>query len=498
MIAATTNLDDRFGLVVTQWAPGTGSASRLAEECWTELSMSPSSPRFVATVLAASALITAEVSGTETGGAEAGTSTGANDISGGVAGLEGRSLRISVDRGAPDDHVLWPGGNTATSHTAADVVAFINDGGNGFPVTASESSGTVVLTSPTPGPNSSVTVGLTGLLDAAGILGLGIASGGTEVSGSAADRPAVAADTGFTGGDDGADVDAASIVSPAAGQGMNALDLLPFPRFNLLCLPGVTTADADAVSAALAYCETQMAFLLVDPAPSVVLGNAVATAGQFAPLGRHGAIYWPRLLTTGSPPAGLPPCGAVAGMIARTDSARGVWKAPAGLTAGPAGVIGTAASVSDSVSGALNPHGVNVIRTFTGAGTVVWGARTLAGDDSVGDPFTYVPVRRITDFIEASLYIGTQFAVFEPNDPVLWGQLRLAVTGFMRGLFRQGAFQQAPDGKESKSFFVTCDETVNPQTEIDAGRVNVVVGFAPLKPAEFVVLTITHITDPGA
>jgi hypothetical protein len=128
---------------------------------------------------------------------------------------------------------------------------------------------------------------------------------------------------------------------------------------------------------------------------------------------------------------------------------------------------------------------------------VVWGARTLAGADIPGGPYKYVPIRRTTDFIEASLYLGTQFAVFEPNDPVLWGQLRLAVTGFMRGLFRQGAFQQSPDGKESKSFFVTCDETVNPQTEIDAGRVNVVVGFAPLKPAEFVVLTITHINDPG-
>ena len=106
-----------------------------------------------------------------------------------------------------------------------------------------------------------------------------------------------------------------------------------------------------------------------------------------------------------------------------------------------------------------------------------------------------MPVRRLTDYIASSLYLGTQFAVFEPNDPDLWAQLRLAVGTFMRGLFRQGAFQQSEKRAESDSFFVICDETVNPQSEIDLGRVNVVVGFAPLKPAEFVVITITQISQ---
>ena len=197
-------------------------------------------------------------------------------------------------------------------------------------------------------------------------------------------------------------------------------------------------------------------------------------------------------------PAGLPPCGAMAGVMARTDSGRGIWKAPAGLAAGVAGATGGAYPTSDAVSGALNPFGINVLRSFPGAGLVVWGARTLAGADVRNDPFKYIPVRRLTDYIEASLYLGTQFAVFEPNDPILWGQLRLAVTGFMRGLFRQGAFQQSASLAESDSFFVTCDDSVNPQSEIDAGRVNVVVGFAPLKPAEFIVITITQITDSGA
>jgi len=186
--------------------------------------------------------------------------------------------------------------------------------------------------------------------------------------------------------------------------------------------------------------------------------------------------------------------------MARTDTARGIWKAPAGLEAGIVGITGIAnptgaPPVDDDLSGQLNPHGVNVLRSFPAAGLVVWGARTLRGDDSLSSEFKYVPVRRLTDYIASSLYLGTQFAVFEPNDPTLWGQLRLAVGAFMRGLFRQGAFQQSEKRTESDSFFVICDSTVNPQPEIDLGRVNVVVGFAPLKPAEFVVITITQISQ---
>lgn len=494
---ATTNPDDRFTLVITDWAPGSGAASVLATETWPELSMSPDNPRYVATILAASALVTAEVTGTETA-VSAGTSEGSADLSGGVTGLAGRKLRLSVDQGAPADHVMFPSGQPTDSHAIADIVTFINATGSGFPVTASDDAGKLVLTSETTGPNSAVTVGLSGAGDASTLLGLGVAVGGAEKSGSAADRPATAASAPLANGSDGSDVDADSIVSPQEGQGMLALDVLNFPRFNLLCLPGVTTANIDAVTTALAYCQAQNAFLLVDPDPSVTAATAVTAAGLFAAEGVHGALYWPRLITPDSQPSGLPPCGAVAGVMARTDSERGVWKAPAGLAAGVAGATGGAYPTSDAVSGALNPFGINVLRSFPGAGLVVWGARTLGGSDVRDDPFKYVPVRRITDYIEASLYLGTQFAVFEPNDPVLWGQLRLAVGGFMRGLFRQGAFQQSASGAESDSFFVICDSTVNPQTEIDAGRVNVVVGFAPLKPAEFVVITITQITQSGA
>lgn len=489
VVPATVNPSDRFTLVIREWAPGIGAATLVSQENWSELSMSPGNPRYVSTVLAGSALVTAAVSGTETA-ATAGRSSGSVDLSAGIAGLAGRTLRISVDQGAPVDHVLFPDADVTDVHDTDDLVALINAAGSAFPVVASKDSGKLVLTSTTTGPDSAVVVGLSGTGDASSLLGLGVAADGKEISGSAADRPAAAAPAPLADGDDGADVGPDSIVSPASDQGMNALDALNFPRFNLLCLPGVTTAHVDEVSTALAYCADQKAFLLVDPDPGVTKENAVAKAGLFAPLGAHGALYWPRLITPDSSSVGLPPCGAVAGVMARTDGSRGIWKAPAGLTAGLAGAIGVAYQTSDPVSGALNPFGINVLRSFPGAGLVVWGARTLAGD-----PFKYVPIRRLTDYIEASLYLGTQFAVFEPNDPVLWGQLRLAVTGFMRGLFRQGAFQQSEARAESDSFFVICDSSVNPQTEIDSGRVNVVVGFAPLKPAEFVIVTITHIVD---
>ena len=223
--------------------------------------------------------------------------------------------------------------------------------------------------------------------------------------------------------------------------------------------------------------------------------------GSLTALGEHGALYYPRLVQTEGRPGGqiaeldLPPSGAVAGVFARTDSDRGVWKAPAGLEAGLVGFTRLSETTGDAESGLLNPKGVNVLRTLPAAGTVVWGARTLRGDDSLSSEFKYVPIRRLTSFIASSLYIGTASATFEPNDPDLWAQLRLAVGTFMRGLFRQGAFQQSSKRAEADSFFVTCDETNNPQSEIDLGRVNVLVGFAPLKPAEFVIVSITQISQ---
>jgi phage tail sheath protein FI len=489
--------DDRFDLVVTEHTPATpGSPASTVTETWRELSMSPSNSRYVVTALGASALVTAEVTGTAAPAPSPGTSTGAL-APGGTVDVTGKALRLSVDQGAATDYVLFPAEDPPQAHTLAEIRTHINAATSVWPVTASVSGGKLVLTSKTSDLDSAVVVGMTGPNDASEVLGLGVARGGTEESASAAYRPAIVAATGMTGGDDGGDVGADQIVSATAGEGMLALDVRDFPRFNLLCLPGVTTADTAALNTALDYCRRQNAFLVVDPQPGLQPAQVKTDADLIRAQGAHGALYWPRLVTPDSGPDGFGPSGAVAGVIARTDSSRGVWKAPAGLDAGVGGALGLTAPTSDDVSGVLNPQGVNVLRTFPGAGMVVWGARTLAGSDLLQSDSKYVPIRRLTDYISASLYLGTQFAVFEPNDPDLWAQLRLAVGGFMRGLFRQGAFQQSEKHAESDSFFVICDSTVNPQTEIDNGRVNVVVGFAPLKPAEFVIITITQLSQAG-
>jgi phage tail sheath protein FI len=184
------------------------------------------------------------------------------------------------------------------------------------------------------------------------------------------------------------------------------------------------------------------------------------------------------------------PCGIVAGVMARTDTQRGVWKAPAGLDASLNGTQGLQASLNDAENGTLNPLGINCLRSFPAAGKVVWGARTMRGADQMADEYKYVPVRRLALFIEESLFRGTQWVVFEPNDEPLWAQIRLNIGSFMHNLFRQGAFQgQSP----KDAYFVKCDKETTTQNDIDLGTVNIVVGFAPLKPAEFVVIQLQQI-----
>ena len=173
----------------------------------------------------------------------------------------------------------------------------------------------------------------------------------------------------------------------------------------------------------------------------------------------------------------------------------GVWKAPAGLEAGLAGVVGLPVPLTDDDSAVLNPRGINALRTFRGSGTVIWGARTLRGDDVLSDEYKYVPVRRLALFLEESLYRNTKWAVFEPNDEPLWAQVRLAVGGFLHDLFRQGAFQGLT---AADAYFVHCDRDTTTQYDIDRGVVNILVGFAPLKPAEFVVIGIQQKTAAPA
>jgi uncharacterized protein len=199
------------------------------------------------------------------------------------------------------------------------------------------------------------------------------------------------------------------------------------------------------------------------------------------------AVYYPRVqINDNGVLRYMGASGMVAGMYAATDSSRGVWKAPAGTNAALTGVTDLEVILTDKQNGILNPLGVDCLRRMP-AGYLIWGARTVEGYNNSGTQWTYVPVRRMALFLEESLYRGTQWVVFEPNDEPLWAQIRMNIGAFMMGLFRQGAFQGAtPD----QAYFVKCDSETTTQADIDQGIVNIIVGFAPLEPAEFVVITI--------
>ena len=278
----------------------------------------------------------------------------------------------------------------------------------------------------------------------------------------------------------------------AAKTGMYALENADL--FNILCLPDVD--DQAVLSEAIAYCTRRRAFMIIDPPGTVdTLAEAQAWLTANANLrSRNAAAYFPRLRAPdplmNSIVRPFPACGAMAGVYARTDADRGVWKAPAGTNATIVGAVGLDVTLTNTENGVLNPLGLNVLRTFPVYGTVSWGARTLRGADALTDEYKYIPVRRLALFLEESLYRGTQWAVFEPNDEPLWAQIRLNLGAFMHTLFAQGAFQ----GRTPReAYFVKCDKETTTQNDIDLGRVNIVVGFAPLKPAEFVIIRIQQI-----
>jgi phage tail sheath protein FI len=236
--------------------------------------------------------------------------------------------------------------------------------------------------------------------------------------------------------------------------------------------------------------------LILDPPADWTDAAAAEQGAQLGPYGlngwraRNAAIYFPRLRKLNSllgMVEATPPAGLIVGAYARMDEQRGVWKAPAGFEATLRGVEDLELGLTDEQQRILASRAVNCLRNLLGAGPVIWGARTLAGADALGSEYKYVPVRRLALFIEESIYRGTQWAVFEPNDEPLWAQLRLSVGAFMNALFRQGAFL-GPTPRDT--YFVQCDATTTTQADIDRGIVNIIVGFAPLMPAEFVVLYI--------
>ncbi|MEM8958254.1 MAG: phage tail sheath C-terminal domain-containing protein [Pseudomonadota bacterium] len=283
--------------------------------------------------------------------------------------------------------------------------------------------------------------------------------------------------------------------------GMFALNTIAPEVFNLLCLPDVAVmnqADATRLAnmasvyqSAVAYCRRNFAFLLVDVPPDVDRSNFGTWLGALgAAAGPDAAMYYPRVNgpdpLNGGALRGMATSGIAAGQYARTDAARGVWKAPAGTEARIAGGV-PSDPMTDRQQGPLNTQGLNTIRTFPVYGSVIWGARTLDGADARASEWRYVPVRRLALFIENSLQRGLQWVVFEPNDEPLWANVRLSVNAFMSQLHRQGAFQGA---SARDAYLVKCDSETTTQADINLGILNIYVGFAPVRPAEFIVLRI--------
>ncbi len=280
--------------------------------------------------------------------------------------------------------------------------------------------------------------------------------------------------------------------------------------FNLLLTPGIW--DLPVVAEALAFCERKRAFMIMDPPADAVADNSGntslpligdimtdAVANRTIPKSQNGALYFPYLRNqdANGNPITVAPSGYVAGIMATEDTNRGVWKAPAGLetilndTSGvvPSGVM------TDMRQGTLNPIGVNCLRGFPGIGTVVWGARTSVAANPAFQQYRYVPVRRMALFLEQSLVSSLTWVIFEPNDTPLWVSIRTTINNFMLGLFNQHAFAGSTP---SEAFQVVCDATTTTPDDQANGIVNIVVAFAPLFPAEFVIIKIAQLAGQPA
>jgi phage tail sheath protein FI len=317
--------------------------------------------------------------------------------------------------------------------------------------------------------------------------------------------PAITSEADASGGSDG---DPLTYVQyqgdPLAKTGIYALEMASM--FNLLCIPPPvrgTDTPTTVYQTALTFCAANGAVLIVDPPIAWASNPATAAAkalGGLSSLGltgvnaRYAALYFPCVLEAdplwNNQIDTFVPCGIMAGIMARTDSTRGVWKSPAGIDASLNGIQGLQYVLTDAENGQLNPVGINCLRTFPVTGTVSWGARTMRGADQLADDYKYLAVRRTALFIEESLYQGTQWVVFEPNAEPLWGQIRLNIGAFMQNLFWQGAFQGTTP---SQAYLVKCDSETTTQNDINQGIVNIIVGFAPLKPAEFVIIQIQQL-----
>jgi Bacteriophage tail sheath protein len=499
----------RFNLVITEYQTIGGVDRPARSETYLDLAMSPVDLRFVEKVVnGPSKLVTVKSEQNNPAPAQTGTVsdvfTGA-DPTVTFAGTDPLQLSVTIGSGGVQRATLPP--KPAQPVKLAEAAAMLESAIRaakpddpqfaGATIQVAPGNRLRVLAGPGGDPTALITFGSAGTTDTTTVDELKLVTNAVanvqEYTLGNANAIANTAQAAGVVGSDGAVPDAGAIIGNLANKtGLFALEDVDI--FNILCLPG-TQAPA-VLSAAEAYCDQRRAFLIVDAPPGVTTPAAIRTWLQTnaAVKDRNAAVYYPRV-TIPDPlnefrPKTVGPSGTIAGLYARTDGARGVWKAPAGTEGSLRNVSELEYKLTDQENGALNPLGINALRNFPVYGNVCWGARTLNGSDEEASEWKYVPVRRLALYLEESLYRGTKWAVFEPNDEPLWAQIRLNVGAFMHNLFRQGAFQ---GNTARKAYFVKCDSETTTQNDIDLGIVNIVVGFAPLKPAEFVIIRIQQI-----
>ncbi|CAN5717271.1 hypothetical protein BH10ACI4_BH10ACI4_31120 [soil metagenome] len=295
----------------------------------------------------------------------------------------------------------------------------------------------------------------------------------------------------------------AALILNTGAVPLSAASLTPLQQpglFNLLCLPATANLPAApmlaVMQAAQTLCQANRAFYLADVPPSSVVATPGAVQSWFTTsnlnLSSYSALYYPRLTLPNPLGNGKPHeigvSGTAAGIYARMDKNRGISHAPAGLEATFVGGATPVFAVEDITNGTLNTLGINAIRTFPCKGTLLWGSRTTRGADAFADEYKYIPVRRLALFIESSVITSLLWTAVEPDTETLWAAIRSAVSNFLLTLFRMGSFQGS---MPSQAFFVKCDASTTTQQDVLANRVNIHIGFAPLRPAEFVILKIT-------
>jgi phage tail sheath protein FI len=511
---ATTDPSKQFNLVVTEIGTVNGQQKVLATETFRNLVIDPTQPNDAAAVVTAgSRLIDLTEAGGSTGKRPLMTGTLTKGNPDPTAPAKDDTMTVSLGATALGTTAGLPAAQTTLSGLASALQSLIRAvdpklANATVSVIGSASTTTWLVADPgTSKPDDFLA--LTGTIATK----LGFDAGRQNVQqyalgGGAAQAQALPGAAQRVGSDgtwdtsgDAAGITTGLIGDPNTKTGIYAL--LDVDLFNILCLP-VTANLPDTNAGALAakaekLCTDRRAMYILDAPQQAqdrdTLDGVMSWLDANASLrSRNAALYFPRV----DIPDPLndfrlratPPSGTLAGLYARTDGARGVWKAPAGTEASLSGVQSLEYKLTDGENGVLNPLAINCLRVFPIYGPVCWGARTLMGADQQVDDYKYIPVRRLALYIEESLFRGTQWVVFEPNDEPLWAQIRLNVGAFMHNLFRQGAFQgQTPQ----EAYFVKCDKDTTTQNDINLGIVNIIVGFAPLKPAEFVIIQIQQI-----